>query len=156
MKKRRGTMRKGFRDAHPVIAGYADWMARAMTEPEFSLWLRMKTGCMGYSLRPQKPISGWRRFYIADFYCKKGRFVVEVDDPSHAVGWKARADLIRAQRMYSLHGITTIRITNEDVMVDPDCAAMSVLAMMRHLFEGAMLPLSMCPILVQGKQTVPA
>jgi very-short-patch-repair endonuclease len=147
--KRKGNYSKAFKRQHPRIAGYADRMAKAMSSAEFALWIRMreKKSAMGYNVQKQRPISGWERFYIADFWVKKGNFVIEVDDPSHED--KRAADAMRAETMRKLHGITTIRIRNETLTDAPEDSALSLIAVMRHLHEGAVLPIAMVPVFVQ-------
>lgn len=88
-------------------------LARAMrrdpTPAERLLWSRLKDQAIGFKFRQQAPMWG----YIADFYCAASLLVVEVDGSVH----EASKDALRDARL-ALHGIVTIRFTNEEVFSD--------------------------------------
>ena len=58
----------------------------------------------------QKPLG----HYIADFYCARGRLVVEVDGDSHFSGYGEYDE--RRTEALALQGIRVIRFTNLEVM----------------------------------------
>ena len=84
-------------------------LRREMTPEERMLWRELRLlRDQGYVFRRQQVIAG----FIADFYCYPAQFVVEVDGGAHAGQREydsARDDVLAA------HGLTVLRISNEDV-----------------------------------------
>ena len=58
----------------------------------------------------QRPIGG----YIADFYCRKLRLVIEIDGSQHNIDETIEYDRIRTEYMNSL-GLNVIRFSNRDI-----------------------------------------
>lgn len=78
---------------------------------EVLLWNELKRSALGVKFTKQKPIGN----YIADFYCKELKLVVEVDGSSHDD--KYEYDVGRDEYMRSI-GITVLRIEDKDVKQD--------------------------------------
>lgn len=81
---------------------------RAGILSEVLLWNELKAAKMGVKFTKQKPIGN----YIADFYCKELKLVIEIDGCSHDN--KYEYDNMRDEYMKSV-GITVIRIEDKDV-----------------------------------------
>jgi len=98
-------------------------MRRKLTPPEYLLWERLK-------LRdPERPV--FRRQeaigpYIADFYCRKARLIVEVDGSTHYEDDRLAKDAERDEWMRQ-QGIETYRISAADVFHNADDAADGVI-----------------------------
>lgn len=58
----------------------------------------------------QRPIGG----YIADFYCRKLRLVIEIDGSQHNIDETIEYDRVRTEYMNSL-GLNVIRFSNRDI-----------------------------------------
>ena len=58
----------------------------------------------------QRPIGS----YIADFYCRKLRLVIEIDGSQHNIDETIEYDRIRTEYMNSL-GLNVIRFSNRDI-----------------------------------------
>jgi very-short-patch-repair endonuclease len=93
----------------PVMKERAQKLRREATPEENKLWFRY--------LRTSKP--QWYRQrvigpYIADFYCKKSKVVVELDGGQHYEEQAANYDTKRSAYFES-EGILVLRFTNTDV-----------------------------------------
>lgn len=64
---------------------------------------------MGYAFLRQRPIGN----YIADFFCKELKLVVEVDGSAHVM--QEEADKYRDAELLRL-GYTTLRFSNDEVI----------------------------------------
>ena len=78
---------------------------------EVLLWNELKRSALGVKFTKQKPIGN----YIADFYCKELKLVIEVDGWSHDD--KYEYDVGRDEYMRSI-GITVLRVEDKDVKRD--------------------------------------
>jgi len=85
-------------------------LRRDPTPAERKLWYEFLRDLREKFTR-QKPIGA----YIADFYCSKLRFVIELDGDTHFTPSAERYDRSRTASL-ELHGIRVLRFTNEDVM----------------------------------------
>ncbi len=91
-------------------------MRKTLTEAELKLWNELRAHrLMGLQFRRQMPISG----YIVDFACPSKKLIVEVDGSQHGSEERARADLVRDEKLKSL-GWTILRFWNDDVLRDMD------------------------------------
>jgi len=72
---------------------------------EALLWNQLKRKQLGYDFTKQKPIGN----YIADFYCKELKLVIEIDGDSHDE--KIEYDRERDRYMNNL-GIKVIRVSD--------------------------------------------
>ena len=79
--------------------------------PEALLWYELKQNKMGVSFVRQRPIGN----YIADFYCRERKLVIEIDGSSHDN--KYEYDVARDEYMQKL-GIRVLRISDKDVKKD--------------------------------------
>ena len=78
---------------------------------EILLWQEIKQSKLGVRFRRQTPIGN----YVADFYCKEKKLVIEIDGWSHDN--KIEYDKERDEYMKSL-GIHVLRISDKDVKQD--------------------------------------
>jgi len=106
------------------LGGHADWSAvplshlerrkqlrREMTPPERKLWQALRGERLGVKFRRQHPIGP----YIADFYSREARLVVEVDGVAAHSGEEAVAyDQTRDAYLQSL-GLRVLRIPASEV-----------------------------------------
>ena len=87
-------------------------LRRRMTVPERLLWSMLRGGKMGTRFYRQHPVIG----FIADFWCRSGKLVVEVDGEIHLS--KSKEDTGRDVAM-SKAGFRIIRLPNSWVMSHP-------------------------------------
>ncbi len=93
----------------PEKQALARRMRREMTEPEALLWGRLRNnqlGCLHF--RRQQVIDG----FIADFYCRAARLVVECDGAVHQE--QEEYDQER-DRILSTHNLRVLRFTNDSI-----------------------------------------
>ena len=88
------------------------------TEAEKVLWKKLRNKqFMGYKFLFQHPVfyrnNNRLRFFIADFYCHKLRFIIEVDGGIHEI--QKEYDQIRTEFL-SLKKIKVIRVQNNEVL----------------------------------------
>src|SRR5262249_25707426 len=89
-------------------------LRREMTPSEKRLWPKLRDRRFaGFKFRRQTPVAG----FIADFYCAKARFIIELDGESH-VG-KKTADENR-QRVIEAKGFEVVRVWDSHVFEDLD------------------------------------
>lgn len=93
------------------LNGFARANRRAGILSEALLWNELKRSALGVKFTKQKPIGN----YVADFYCKELKLVIEVDGCSH--NDKYEYDVERDAYMRSI-GITVLRIEDKDVKRD--------------------------------------
>jgi very-short-patch-repair endonuclease len=84
---------------------------REMSLPEILLWQQLKERPGGLKFRKLHPFGR----LVADFYCDKGKLVIEVDGISHDMGDQPEFDVKRDEFFLS-QGITTLRIPARDVL----------------------------------------
>jgi cyclase len=107
-------MKRGmFYKANPLIFENARELRRKLTPAEQTFWLRLKEQFAEYKFRRQHPIS----VYIADFYCHKLKFVIEIDGPIHD-SEEAKSNDAKRQETLEGFGLTVIRFTNEQIKND--------------------------------------
>lgn len=94
-------------------------LRRAMTPAERALWALLRGRQLGFKFRRQHPLD---RFY-ADFFCFEVALVVEVDGPYHRA--RRRYDRQR-DNFLRLVGIKVLRLTNEEVLHNPDRAILRI------------------------------
>ena len=91
---------------------YARYLRNNSTNAEIKLWMQLKGKQMhGYDFHRQKPIGN----YIADFFCNKLKFVIEIDGSSHDFDEVQQKDRNKQDFLNKL-GITVLRFTNREVM----------------------------------------
>ena len=94
---------------------------KARNLSEVLLWHELQQNKLGIRFIRQKPIGN----YIADFYCREKKLVIEIDGSSHDN--KYEYDKARDEYMESL-GIKVIRISDNDVRKDME----NVLVWIKH------------------------
>ena len=87
-----------------------------MSPPEAKLWQQLRQRPGGLKFRRQHPIEP----YVADFYCREGKLIVEVDGWSHETSAGAQLDEARDRALQD-RGFTILHIAAGEVM--RDCAA---------------------------------
>ena len=70
---------------------------------------------MGFSFLRQRPIAS----YIADFFCKELKLIIETDGISHSWEGAAEKDQQRTEKLATL-GYTVLRFDDKDVMRNID------------------------------------
>lgn len=87
------------------------------TKAEVRMWCELLRDrqLLGYPFLRQRPIAG----YIADFFCKELKLVIEVDGSTHDEPGAAERDTLRDDRLSAL-GYTTLRFTDEEVLLRTD------------------------------------
>jgi len=91
-------------------------MRRDDTRAEQEAWDQLKDRrTLGLKFRRQVPID----CYIVDFYCHEIRVIIEIDGGVHDHPGQVEWDAKRDQRLEEL-GYKVLRITNEDVLTQPD------------------------------------
>ena len=78
---------------------------------EVLLWQQLQHSKLGVRFTRQRPIGN----YIADFYCREKKLVIEIDGWSHDD--KYEYDMARDEYMKSL-GIRVLRISDKDIKQD--------------------------------------
>jgi very-short-patch-repair endonuclease len=101
----------------PELSDRARQMRREDTRAEKKAWIQLKDRrTLGLKFRRQVPIDR----YIVDFYCHEIRLIIEIDGGVHTQPGQAEWDAERNARLEEL-GYGILRITNEDVLTQPDC-----------------------------------
>ena len=103
------------------ITNIARNLRKNSTEAECILWRELKSRKLGYKFVRQKPIlftyNKRNKFFVADFYCKQLKLVIELDGSIHDK--QKDHDQLRTEIMNTI-GIKVIRFTNEEIMNDMD------------------------------------
>ena len=96
-------------------------LRRTSTFPERLLWKLLRGGRLGYlKFRRQHPVGP----YVADFYCHEAKLVVEIDGATHDL--RAEEDRRRTEYLQA-HGLSVLRVSNEDVLRNLEGVAIAVL-----------------------------
>ena len=95
----------------PIKVLAARAMRKAPTPAESILWQSIRKYALGFKFRRQACMWG----YIADFYAPKLHLVIELDGSAHCYPDRIQNDQRRDVAL-ALHGITTIRFSNADVL----------------------------------------
>jgi len=91
---------------------FARSLRKESTKAEVRLWCEvLSRGKTGYTFLRQRPVGS----YIADFFCKELKLVIEVDGYSH--NFKSEEDIQRDEDLAEL-GFTTLRFSDTEVMKD--------------------------------------
>jgi len=94
-------------------------LRKRMTNPEKVLWGKLRNKqFMGHKFLRQHPLFyqyyNKTKFFIADFYCKELRIVIEVDGGIHEK--QKDYDKIRSEILEIQNNLKIIRFKNEDVI----------------------------------------
>ncbi len=110
----------------PHMLQHARDLRRDMTQPERTLWYRLRRRALdGYRFRRQHVIGP----YVVDFCCPEAGVVIEVDGESH-VG--RGAEDARRTRCLESKGLKVIRVTNDDVLGSLDAVLEHILQVLRE------------------------
>lgn len=101
-------------------------LCRNMTDAEKQLWFYLKNGVNGFKFRRQHPIG----LYIADFYCRKLKLIIEVDGKIHDLKEVKQRDAERENDLIGW-GYTVVRFSNQSVMSNAE----SVLQYIKTIVE---------------------
>ena len=96
-------------------------LRKAMTEPEYLLWQRLKVRASGVVFKRQHPIGP----YILDFYCYQAKLAIEVDGALHGEEVAFARDTRRDAYLLG-EGIETFRISAADIYRSADDVADSI------------------------------
>ena len=88
-------------------------LRRSMSPPEAMLWQELRGARLGFKVRRQHPIGP----YVADFFVRDGRLVVEIDGSAHDLGDRPHRDEVRDRYMLE-RGYRIVRIAAGDVTKD--------------------------------------
>ena len=98
----------------PIQVAFARRMRTEPTPSEDALWQRLRRCQLdGFEFRRQHPIPNTR--FIADFYCKSRKLIVEIDGGYHNAPDQAERDAER-QMLVSELGYTFARFSDTDVL----------------------------------------
>ena len=86
-------------------------LRKTMTVPEIRLWEQVRASRLGFKVRRQHPIGP----YVADFYAREGRLIVEIDGEVHNRGDSPQRDAVRDQ-LFRLNGYRVFHVSAADVM----------------------------------------
>lgn len=85
---------------------------REMSYPEYLLWQQLRRRPEGLKFRHEHPMG---ENLSLDFYCNDARLAIEVDGEAHDRGDRPQRDA-RRDAFLASHGITTWRVTADDVL----------------------------------------
>jgi very-short-patch-repair endonuclease len=115
--------------AKPHIFKLARELRKTETEAEKKLWSHLnKNQLLGLQFRRQHPISR----FVADFYCPKLKLIIEVDGSIHDIPEYQAHDIGRSE-VLSDFGITIIRFTNEQILLEIDSTLKQIRIICDHL-----------------------
>ncbi|MCS6919053.1 MAG: DUF559 domain-containing protein [Fimbriimonadales bacterium] len=127
-----------------TLGGAADWsgiperlrgrsreLRREMTPPERKLWALLRRESLGVSFRRQHPIA----CFIADFYCREARLVVEVDGAIAHDGAEAQARDAERDAYLNALGLRVVRIPAREVMCNPEGVLIMVQRVLQEQFS---------------------
>jgi very-short-patch-repair endonuclease len=86
-----------------------------MSPPEVALWSQLRASKLGFKVRRQHPIGP----YVADFFIRDARLVVEVDGSPHDYGDRPGRDAAR-DRYIEQQGYRVLRVAAIDVLRNLD------------------------------------
>jgi very-short-patch-repair endonuclease len=118
----------------PEKQAQAEQMRRAMTPSEKRLWERLRANRLnGLAFRRQQVIDG----FIADFYCRATRLVIECDGPVHAA--QVEYDQER-DRIIAAYNLRVLRFTNGQIDHDLPNVLAAIVQAADHPFYSKALP----------------
>ncbi|MBN1473578.1 MAG: endonuclease domain-containing protein [Syntrophaceae bacterium] len=91
-------------------------LRKSMTDAEILVWSKIRRKQIkGMQFYRQKTIGN----YIVDFYCPKGKLVVEIDGGQHYINTGRKKDLDRDYQL-QLMGLSVLRFSDFDVLRNID------------------------------------
>lgn len=120
------------RVATPAARRNAPKLRKASTDPEKRLWhlLRTRLPLEGTHFRRQVALGP----YVVDFVCLSGKLVIELDGDQHGADEALRYDAART-RWLEGQGLRVLRLTNREVMTEPDAVLDTILAALSGQLE---------------------
>jgi very-short-patch-repair endonuclease len=113
----------------PDIFKKAKGLRRRETEAEKRLWAKLcRNQMFGLQFRRQHPINR----FIADFYCVRIKFVIEVDGSIHELPENKDYEIERSE-IFNDFGISVIRFSNDQIIEDIDGAIKEIEKNVRQL-----------------------
>jgi adenine-specific DNA-methyltransferase len=110
------------RDPSPRLKTFARRMRREPTDAERKLWHLLRDRRLGgFKFRRQHPVGG----YILDFFCMEKMLSVEADGGQHYDPQGLAYDQRRSS-VLTEHGIRTLRLSDYDILTDPDAVARTI------------------------------
>ena len=106
----------------PLHISFSRELRRNQTRTEQIMWdLLRDRKFLGLKFFRQHPfvinqLNTKTSFYVADFYCAKKNFVLEIDGLIH--NFQMEYDLTRDE-IFEEMGLTILRVTNDEVIKDP-------------------------------------
>lgn len=106
-----------------ILKPYARKHRNNSTQAEIRLWSKLLRNkqMLGYSFLRQRPIDN----YIADFFCKELKLIIETDGISHHSEEAYMKDKIRTKRLNEL-GYHLIRFDDNEVMINIENVRLSI------------------------------
>jgi very-short-patch-repair endonuclease len=94
-------------------------LRKKQTPTEFAFWEKVKNKqFLGFKFLRQHPIFyeyyNKEKFFIADFYCKELKLVIEIDGGVHED--QQDYDKIRTEILETQHDLVVVRFKNEEVL----------------------------------------
>src|SRR3989344_3510363 len=93
----------------PSLKAHRQTLRKNLTLQEIILWSKIKDGQLGYKFRRQHSFGK----YIADFYCREKKLVIEIDGSQH-IGQETY-DNERTKFFKSL-GLKVVRFWNNEII----------------------------------------
>jgi very-short-patch-repair endonuclease len=94
-----------------------------MSLPEVLLWRQLRGKSTGLKVRRQHPVGT----YVADFFCRDARLVIEVDGEVHGRGEMPERDAAR-DRFMKDNGLDVLRVRASDVLRDVEAVTALIVA----------------------------
>ena len=92
------------------------------TNAENLLWQLLRNRqLLGFKFRRQHPVAG----YVADFYCREARLVIELDGSGHAANKQAAYDADRTRNLETL-GLRVMRFGNNQVLQETQAVLQTI------------------------------
>jgi len=123
-------------------------LRRRRTPAERNLWTLLRSRQLAdLKFRQQHPIGP----FIADFYCRDARLVIEVDGGVHDEADYKAADRLRAAHLRSL-GLHVLRVKNRDILDRPDWVVSRIRRATGKRTTGTASPLAPSPVRRGGNE----
>jgi len=110
-----------FYGASPMLFEPAKQLRNNVTPTEMILWGILKECFPKLKFRRQHPIA----LYIADFYCRTEKLVIEIDGNIHDLEEVMTNDLVRQKDLEDL-GLTVLRFTTADILNDSNLVVRAI------------------------------
>ncbi len=121
---------------NPKLKELARQLRNNTTKSEIMLWQKIKRNQIyGYDFHRQKPIDN----YIADFFCNKLQFVIELDGYSHLIFEVWEKDVAKTKRLNELD-IRVMRFSDYQICNDIDNILRSIEDYIMRFEERGALP----------------